>query len=69
MQQESRTDMTAGPRGEGYPLANTAAMLNDRLGLYLSPEQQRGLAAGLMVGAVLGGAILAAGIASALRDR
>lgn len=55
--------------GSSYPLEHTAGMLNDRLGLYLSPEQQRGLATGLLVGAVLGGAILAVGVASALRDR
>lgn len=42
-----------------YPLRDTAAFLNDRLGLYLSEDQQRGLAAGLLIGTALGAAILA----------
>jgi hypothetical protein len=41
-----------------YPLKSTAAMLNDRLGLYLSDEQQRGFAAGLLIGTAIGAAVL-----------
>ena len=52
-----------------YPLKNTAALLNDRLGLYLSNEQQRGLATGLMVGVALGAAVLAWSVGSSLRKR
>lgn len=52
-----------------YPLKNTAALLNDRLGLYLSTEQQRGLATGLMVGVALGAAVLAWSMGSSLRKR
>ena len=40
------------------PLEDTARALNTRAGLYLSETQQRGLAAGLFVGAVLATAAL-----------
>ncbi|MEX2569985.1 MAG: hypothetical protein WD737_01670 [Gemmatimonadota bacterium] len=52
---------------DDYPLKDTAAALNDRLGLYLSTEQQRGLATGLLVGAALGAALLAWNLTAALR--
>lgn len=42
-------------------------MLNDRLGLYLSEDQQRGLATGLLIGTAIGAAIFAWNIAGALR--
>jgi hypothetical protein len=41
-----------------YPLKDTAAMLNKRLGLYLSEEQQRGFAAALFIGTVVVSALL-----------
>jgi hypothetical protein len=59
-----------GPTGvtaREYPLQQTAAMLNDRLGLYLSAEQQRGLATGLLVGAALGAAVISWSVVGALR--
>jgi len=52
---------------DGYPLQATAATLNQRLGLYLSPEQQRGLATGLLVGVALSAALLAWRIGTAIR--
>ncbi len=42
-----------------YPLKRTASVLNDRLGLYLSEDQQRGFATGLLIGTALGAALLA----------
>jgi hypothetical protein len=56
-------------RGREYRLQETAETLNDRLGLYLSPEQQRGLATGLLVGAAFGAAILAWGVVGSVRRR
>lgn len=50
-----------------YPLQQTAAVLNERLGLYLSLEQQRGLATGLLVGVALGAAVIAWSVVGALR--
>ncbi|MEX2583432.1 MAG: hypothetical protein WD766_09160 [Gemmatimonadota bacterium] len=66
--QDSGPRHTAPGIGRDYPLHETAAKLNDRLGLYLSPEQQRGLATGLLVGAALGAAILAWGVVESLRE-
>jgi hypothetical protein len=51
-----------------YPLQETAELLNDRLGLYLSPEQQRGLAAALLIGVALGAAALAGSLGQAIRQ-
>lgn len=65
----SSTDSTTTAPGGEYPLRKTAEMLNDRLGLYLSPEQQRGLAIGLLVGITLGAAVISWGVGSAIRDR
>lgn len=55
--------------GNTYPMRSTAALLNERLGLYLSDEQQRGLATGLLVGAALGGAVVAWNVTSMLKGR
>jgi len=52
-----------------YPLEATASALNDRLGLYLSEEQQRGFAAGLLVGTALGAALLAWNLTGMVRKR
>jgi hypothetical protein len=61
----------AHPEGEAadYPLKRTAALLNDRLGLYLSEEQQRGFATGLLIGTALGAAVLAWNVSSMVRSR
>ena len=50
-----------------YPLRNTAALVNERLGLYLSEEQQKGLATGLMVGVALSAALIVWSLGSAIR--
>ena len=60
-------DPSDGSAGGNYPLRETAAKLNDRLGLFLSEEQQRGLAATLLIGAAIGGALLAWNIGQAIR--
>ena len=52
---------------EGYPLKNTAAYLNDTLGLYLSDEQKRGFAAGLLIGTAVAGALVAWSLGSVVR--
>lgn len=67
----SHTGATSGAVGgmDHYPLKRTAAMLNEQLGLYLSEEQQRGLAIGLMAGAVLGSAIITASLVAWIRER
>jgi hypothetical protein len=52
-----------------YPLKETATLLNDRLGLYLSEEQQRGFASGLLIGTALGAAVLAWNLTSMVRRR
>jgi hypothetical protein len=44
-------------------------VLNDRLGLYLSDDQRRGLAKGLLVGTALGAAVLAWNLTAMLRRR
>lgn len=62
MKEESRTADVG-----DYPLRKTASVLNDRLGLYLSPEQQRGLAMGLLVGVAMGAAMVGWSVASAVR--
>lgn len=59
------TDTTA--QAEGYPLKNSAAYLNDTLGLYLSEEQKRGFAAGLLIGTAVAGALVAWSLSGALR--
>lgn len=56
------------PNGdETYPLKETAGLINDRLGLYLSSDQQRGFAAGLLIGTALGAAVLAWNLTSMMR--
>jgi hypothetical protein len=57
------------PDAPGYPLRDTAAMLNDRLGLFLSEQQQRGLAATLLIGVAVGAALLAWNVGQAIRER
>jgi hypothetical protein len=52
---------------DGYPMKSTAALLNERLGLYLSDEQQRGLAAGLLIGAALAGTVLGWNLTAMIR--
>jgi hypothetical protein len=52
-----------------YPLKRTAVLLNDRLGLYLSEEQQRGFATGLLIGTALGAAVLAWNLSAMIRNR
>lgn len=61
----------AGAQSErrSFPLQHTASVLNQRLGLYLSAEQQKGLATGLLIGSALAGALLARSIAEAIHDR
>lgn len=61
----SPTDTTT--PAEGYPLKNTAAYLNDTLGLYLSEEQKRGFAAGLLIGTAVAGALVAWSLGGVLR--
>jgi hypothetical protein len=53
--------------GAGYPLEETARMLNDRLGMYLSPSQQRTFAGVLLVGTALASAAFAWSVGTALR--
>lgn len=60
------TETTATPTDD-YPLRKTAEMLNERLGLYLSADQQKGLAVGLMVGITLGAALVSWSVGSAIR--
>ena len=61
-----RDDSTSGETNE-YPLKHTAALLNDRLGLYLSEDQQRGFATGLLIGTALGAAVLAWNLTATVR--
>lgn len=42
-----------------YALASTAEFLDSTLGLYLSAEQKRGLATGLLIGSAVAGALVA----------
>jgi hypothetical protein len=55
------------PEAEGYPLKETATVLNDRLGLYLSEEQKRGFATGLLIGTAVAGALLVWSVGGMLR--
>lgn len=52
-----------------YALKETVSILNDRLGLYLSEDQRRGLAKGLLIGTAFGAGILAWNLTSMLRRR
>ncbi len=54
-------------RGGGFRLERTAQALNDRYGLYMSEGQQRGLAVGLLAGAVLASAALVWALGTAVR--
>ncbi len=66
-----KEQITSGPAAsaDSYPLKSTAALINDRLGLFLSQEQQRGLATGLFIGVAVGAAVVAWSIGSAIRRR
>lgn len=64
------SDGDAAPEGANdYPLKRTASLLNDRLGLYLSEDQQRGFATGLLIGTALGAALLASNLTAAVLRR
>jgi hypothetical protein len=67
MVEQGKEKRAAGTTGDGYPLKATTAMLNDRLGLYLSESQQRGFAAGLLIGTAVAGALLAWSLSAMLR--
>jgi hypothetical protein len=67
--ENDRPEATAASEEENYPLKETAAILNERLGLYLSAEQQRGFATGLLIGTAFGAAVLAWNVAATLRRR
>jgi hypothetical protein len=55
-------------RGTGrFPAESTAETLDQRLGLYLSPSQQRGLAIALLVGAAGFGLLLGSAVGMQLR--
>lgn len=60
-------DAAAG--ADSYPLKATANLINDRLGLYLSEDQQRGLATGLLIGVAVGAAVISWNVGNALRQR
>lgn len=64
-----QTNAGPGPSGDSYPLKSTAALINDRFGLFLSQEQQRGLATGLFIGIAVGAAVVAWSVGSAIRRR
>lgn len=67
--QEQRSGgASGGARRRAFPLEETAQMLNDRYGLYMSEGQRRGLAVGLMLGAVLTSAMLAWGVTRVVRE-
>ena len=55
------------PRTANYPLKETTSYLNERLGLYLSEEQQRGFATGLLIGTALGAGLLVWNLLTVLR--
>ena len=63
----SKAAITAGAKD--YPLVGAASFINRRLRLYLSAEQERGLAAGLLIGAAIGGAVLAWTVGSIVRRK
>jgi hypothetical protein len=69
LQEPRSEELPVGSDQGAYPLEATAASLNRSLGLYLSRGQQQGLAAGLLVGAALAGAIVAWSIADVLMRR
>lgn len=52
---------------DSYPLKSTATLINDRCGLFLSQDQQRGLATGLLIGTAVGAALFAWSVGSAIR--
>jgi hypothetical protein len=64
-----RDSGTAPDGANEYPLKYTASILNDRLGLYLSEDQQRGFATGLLIGTALGAALLAWNLTATVRRR
>lgn len=58
---------SAGGEEEAYPLKETAEFLDRKLALYLSPEQKRGFATGLLIGTAVAGALLAWSIGGMVR--
>jgi hypothetical protein len=54
---------------DSYPLKATAALINERFGLFLSKDQQRGLATGLFIGIAVGAAVIAWNVGGAIRRR
>jgi hypothetical protein len=67
--ENDRPEATTAGEEENYPLKETAAILNERLGLYLSAEQRRGFATGLLIGTAFGAAVLAWNLTATLRRR
>ncbi len=61
--------MTPEAAADSYPLRSTARLINDRLGLFLSEDQQRGLATGLLIGVTVGAALLAYSVGNAVKQR
>lgn len=55
--------------GRHFPLEDTVEALDRQFGLYLSPQQRKGLAAGMALGIVIGSAVLAWAVSGQLRER
>ncbi len=60
------SELAGGPE-DRYPLKDTAEFLDRKLALYLSPEQKRGFATGLLIGTAVAGALLAWSIGGMVR--
>jgi hypothetical protein len=69
MEKSTPAGSASAPPSKRYPLSATAAFLNERLGLYLSDEQERGLAAGLLVGVAISAALLSWSVGSAIQRK
>ena len=67
MTSTSKTGTSPVDGTDGYPLRETADFLDERLGLYLSEEQKKGFATGLLVGAAIAGALVAWSLGTAVR--
>ena len=53
--------------GDEFPLHRTVAAVNEKLGLYLSDTQQKGLAVGILVGVSIGAALVSWSLGNAVR--